>query len=226
MELAVADVERDHARGAALEQAVGEAAGRRADVEAVPARRVDAERVERVRELLAAARDEPRRALDLELAPLVDLLPGLVVARARGPRGRAPAPARGSRRARAPRAGRRGASSAHGYIRADGEPVATISASTDVSASISSSAPCAALGGLVGELACAVRARARARSRRRRACRPRSGRAGRAPPRTRATGLLRLGHLRGPERAAPTAASNRPPGLQPVERLEVGVRPS
>ena len=42
---------------------------------------VDAERVERVRELLAAARDEPRRPLDLELDRLVHLLPGLVVAR-------------------------------------------------------------------------------------------------------------------------------------------------
>jgi hypothetical protein len=37
VQLAVADVERDHARGAALQQHVGEAAGRRADVEAVEA---------------------------------------------------------------------------------------------------------------------------------------------------------------------------------------------
>ena len=61
VELPVADVERDHARRAALEQDVGEAAGRRADVEAVEARGVDAEHVERVRELLAAARDVGRR---------------------------------------------------------------------------------------------------------------------------------------------------------------------
>ena len=61
MQLAVADVEGDHARGAALEEDVGEAAGRGADVEAVEAGRIDAERVEPVRELLAAARDVRRR---------------------------------------------------------------------------------------------------------------------------------------------------------------------
>ena len=44
-------------RGAALEQDVGEAAGRRADVERPPAGHRDAERVERVRELDAAAPD-------------------------------------------------------------------------------------------------------------------------------------------------------------------------
>ena len=44
VQLAVADVERDHPRGAALEQAVGEAAGRGADVEAVLAGGVDRQR--------------------------------------------------------------------------------------------------------------------------------------------------------------------------------------
>ena len=39
VELAVADVEGDHVLGAVLQQAVGEAAGRGAGVEAVPARR-------------------------------------------------------------------------------------------------------------------------------------------------------------------------------------------
>ena len=68
VELAVADVERDHARRAALEQDVREAAGRGADVEAVAPGRVDPERVERVRELVAAARDVRRRPLDLEPA--------------------------------------------------------------------------------------------------------------------------------------------------------------
>ena len=77
VQLPVADVERDHARGAALEEDVGEAAGRRADVEAVEPGRVDAERVERVRELVPAARDVRRRALDLERDRLVDLLAGL-----------------------------------------------------------------------------------------------------------------------------------------------------
>ena len=81
VELAVADVDRDDARGAALEQAVREAARRRADVEAVRAGHVEAEGVERVRELLAAAGDERRRPLDLELGVLVDLLAGLRVPR-------------------------------------------------------------------------------------------------------------------------------------------------
>ena len=81
MQLAVADVDRDHARGAAPEQDVGEAAGRCADVEAVESGRVDAERVERVRELVAAARDVLRAARDRQLRGLVDLLSRLVVAR-------------------------------------------------------------------------------------------------------------------------------------------------
>ena len=78
MELPVADVQRDHARRAPLEQAVRESARRRAEVEAASPGRVDAERVERVCELLAAARDEPRRALDGEHHVLPDLLPRLV----------------------------------------------------------------------------------------------------------------------------------------------------
>ena len=64
---------------AALEEHVGEAAGRGAEVEAVEPGRVDAERVERVRELLPGARDVRRRALDLERRRLVDLLAGLRV---------------------------------------------------------------------------------------------------------------------------------------------------
>ena len=47
--------------------------------QSLPAR-VDAERVEGVRELLAAARDESRRPLDLERDVLADLLPRLVEA--------------------------------------------------------------------------------------------------------------------------------------------------
>ena len=74
------DVERDHARRAALEQDVREAAGRGADVERVPPGRVDPELVEGVRELVAAARDEPRRPLDDELRRFVHLLAGLLVA--------------------------------------------------------------------------------------------------------------------------------------------------
>jgi hypothetical protein len=81
MELAVADVERNHAPGARLEEAVGEAPGGGAHVETVAAAGLDAERLQCVRELLAAAGDEPRRPLDVQLGPFVDLSPGLVVPR-------------------------------------------------------------------------------------------------------------------------------------------------
>jgi len=80
MKLPVADVDRDHARRAPLEQDVREAARRRADVERVETGRVDAERVERVRELLAAAGDVRGASDDRELGALVHLLAGLVVA--------------------------------------------------------------------------------------------------------------------------------------------------
>ena len=56
-ELAATHVESVDARRAALQQDVGEAAGRGTDVEARPSRRVDLERVERRRELVAAAAD-------------------------------------------------------------------------------------------------------------------------------------------------------------------------
>ena len=56
-ELAVADVERDHVARAAVEQHVGEAAGRGADVERDAARDVEVKRVERVGELEPAAAD-------------------------------------------------------------------------------------------------------------------------------------------------------------------------
>src|SRR5581483_8450832 len=81
VELAVADVERDHAASARLQQAVGEAPRGGAHVDAVPAPRVDAERLERVRELLASARDEARRPLDCDRLPLVHLRSRLVVPR-------------------------------------------------------------------------------------------------------------------------------------------------
>src|SRR5579862_938823 len=81
VQLAVADVDRNHAGSAALQEHVGETAGGGADVEAVEARRVQAEGVERVRELLAAARDVRRAALELELGAFVHLLARLLVAR-------------------------------------------------------------------------------------------------------------------------------------------------
>ena len=80
MELAVAHVDRHDPRRAPLEQAVGEAAGRRAEVEAVEAGHVEAHGVERVGELLPAAGDEARRRLDRQLRVLVDLRAGLRVA--------------------------------------------------------------------------------------------------------------------------------------------------
>ena len=79
MELAVADVDRHDARRACLEQAVGEAAGRGADVHGVLARDVDAECVESVPELLAAARHVRGRHVDRDVGGLVHLLPGLLV---------------------------------------------------------------------------------------------------------------------------------------------------
>jgi hypothetical protein len=81
VELAIADVDRRDARSAALEQDVGEAAGGGADVERVAAGGVDAERVEGVGELLPAAGDVGRRALDRERRVLVHLGPGLLVPR-------------------------------------------------------------------------------------------------------------------------------------------------
>ena len=80
VQLPVADVERDHARRTALEEDVGEAARRGADVDALEAGGIDAEPVQPVRELLAAARDIRRRALDRELGVVLHLVAGLVVA--------------------------------------------------------------------------------------------------------------------------------------------------
>jgi hypothetical protein len=78
VELRPPDVERDHLGGAALEKDVGEAAGRGADVETASAGGIDAEGLERVVELVAAPRDEPRLLGELERCRFVDLLPGLV----------------------------------------------------------------------------------------------------------------------------------------------------
>jgi hypothetical protein len=63
--------------GAGLQQAVREAAGRGADVEAAPPRRVEPERVERVAQLDPAARDVGRRRVDAELDVGLDELAGL-----------------------------------------------------------------------------------------------------------------------------------------------------
>src|SRR3989442_12412323 len=80
MQLPVTDVERDHAPRATLEQDVGETAGGGADVGRVGPGDIEAERVERVRELVPGARDVGRRTLDRQLDRLVDLSARLVVA--------------------------------------------------------------------------------------------------------------------------------------------------
>ena len=78
VELAVGDVQGDHVGRSALEQAVGEAAGGRADVERAAAGDGEPERVERVGELDPAAGDVGRRAVDGQLDRGVDHLPGLL----------------------------------------------------------------------------------------------------------------------------------------------------
>src|SRR2546421_7751204 len=67
VELAAADIHRVDDAGAALQQAVGEAAGRRADVHTDAALEVRAEVLERMRELLTATADVGRPALELHL---------------------------------------------------------------------------------------------------------------------------------------------------------------
>ena len=81
MQLPVADVDRDHAGNAVLEQTVGEAAGGRADVDRVATVELDLEPLERVGELLAAAGDEARRPVDRKLGILRHLVTRLVEAR-------------------------------------------------------------------------------------------------------------------------------------------------
>ena len=75
-ELPVARVDGHDLARAALEQAVGESAGRRADVEAAQPAHVDAGAVEGVRELLAAAAHERRRLAHLDGRTLGDRLRG------------------------------------------------------------------------------------------------------------------------------------------------------
>src|SRR4051812_18706788 len=75
------DVERDHTRGAALQEDVCEPARGGADVEAVEARRLDAQPVEAVRELLAAGGDVWGAGVAGELGALVALRAGFVVPR-------------------------------------------------------------------------------------------------------------------------------------------------
>jgi hypothetical protein len=70
--------------GAALQQAVGEAAGRRADVQATAPRRIEAERRQRVGELQPATRDETRTLVDGDRDSRIDELAWLLRALAVG----------------------------------------------------------------------------------------------------------------------------------------------
>src|SRR5262245_9975604 len=81
VQLPIAHIQRDNPRSAALQEHVGEPAGRAAGVEAVAPVRIDAERIEAVRELLAPTGDVSLRLRHRQLGRLVDLLPSLLVAR-------------------------------------------------------------------------------------------------------------------------------------------------
>ena len=213
VQLAVADVERDHARSAALEQHVGEPARRGADVEAVETLRVDAERVERVRELDARARDVRRRPLDLERRLVVDLLPRLRMA------GHEPRHHEGLRlRAALGEAAldeQDVESLASHDVRAASR--ATISASTEVSAGIAASRDSARAAASSASSRDRVLSDLDRRIRPRRGCRRRPGRAARARPRTPATGRARRSGTPAAQTPHMIEAENERPGLQPVE---------
>ena len=70
VDLAATDVERGHVRRPCLQEAIGEAARRGPDVEAIQPCRVDPERGQRGGELVAAARDVRRPLIDLERGAL------------------------------------------------------------------------------------------------------------------------------------------------------------
>jgi hypothetical protein len=81
MQLAVPDVDSDHASRPGLKQAIGEAARGCADIRAIASVDPHAKRIERVLQLLSSPRDETRRSLDVQLRGVVELLSGLGVAR-------------------------------------------------------------------------------------------------------------------------------------------------
>ena len=80
-QLAVAHIHRIDPRRAPLQQAIGEAAGRGADVRADPARRVHAERIQRGRQLQPAAADVGQALLDAQGASSATSWPGLSATR-------------------------------------------------------------------------------------------------------------------------------------------------
>src|SRR5829696_3835024 len=82
IELAIAHVDREDHRRTALQQAVGESAGRSAGVQAALALDRDAQLIQRVLQLDAASGDELLALLDDELGVLGDQLARLVDGRA------------------------------------------------------------------------------------------------------------------------------------------------
>src|SRR2546428_13532197 len=72
-------------RGAALEEDVGEPARRCANIDPDAAADVDRERVQRARELVAAARDVPASRIDRDLRPVADRRRRAIRARAGPP---------------------------------------------------------------------------------------------------------------------------------------------
>src|SRR4051794_27449283 len=79
VQLSVADVESDNARGPALQQDIREASGRRTDVDTCATGWIDAEDVERVCQFLAASGDVRRRLLDVDDRRIVDRRSGFVI---------------------------------------------------------------------------------------------------------------------------------------------------
>jgi len=80
MQLAVADVDRDHPCRPGLKQAVGEAARGRADIRAIASVDGHTKGIESMLQLLSTSRHEARWTLDVQFGGVVQLLSGLVVA--------------------------------------------------------------------------------------------------------------------------------------------------
>jgi len=80
VELGAADIHADHAGGAGLERAVGEAAGGGADVEHVGPFQIDGETLDKPGEFLATTTHEARRLFDDQLDVDRVFLAGLVEA--------------------------------------------------------------------------------------------------------------------------------------------------
>jgi hypothetical protein len=78
-ELSASHVESIDARRTALQQDIGESAGRRANIEADPAGRIDVKGIQRRRQLLSAARDVARPRDELDRGRHIDQIARLAV---------------------------------------------------------------------------------------------------------------------------------------------------